>query len=91
MSKETKRTTDHETIRKWAEARDGKPAVVSREGDKTEMLRLDFPGYAEENMEEIDWNKWFDLFEENNLALIYQEETKEGERSNFNKLVNRES
>lgn len=91
MSKKTQRTTDHETIRKWAEARDGKPAVISRDEEKTEMLRLNFPGYAEENLEEIDWDEWFDIFEENNLALIYQEETKEGESSNFNKLVNRDS
>lgn len=91
MSKKTQRTTDHETIRKWAEARDGKPAVISRNEEKTEMLRLNFPGYAEENLEEIDWDEWFDIFEENNLALIYQEETKEGESSNFNKLVNRDS
>ena len=91
MSQKTKRTTDHETIRKWAEAREGKPAVISRDAGQSEMLRLDFPGYAEENLEEIDWDEWFDIFEENNLALIYQEETKEGESSNFNKLVNRDS
>lgn len=91
MSQDTQRTTDHETIRKWAEARNGKPAVVSRDKEKTEMLRLNFPGYAEENLEEIDWDEWFDIFEDNDLALIYQEETKEGESSNFNKLVNRNS
>lgn len=91
MSQETQRTTDHDTIRKWTEARDGKPAVISQDAKKTEMLRLDFPGYAEENLEEVDWDEWFEIFEENNLALIYQEETEEGESSNFNKLVNRDS
>lgn len=91
MSQETQRTTDHDAIRKWAEARDGKPSVISQDGEKTEMLRLDFPGYAEENLEEINWDKWFNIFEENNLELIYQEETKEGEKSNFNKLVSRNS
>lgn len=90
MNQQTQRTTDHSTIKEWAESRDGKPSVVSRDGDKTELIRLDFPGYAEENLEEIDWDQWFDLFESNDLAFIYQEETKEGEQSNFNKLVSRD-
>ena len=37
-------TTDHETIRKWAEARDGRPARVKGTGDAKDagLLRLDF-------------------------------------------------
>lgn len=86
-----KTTTDHNTIKKWAEARNGKPSVVTREGEETEILRIDFPGYDEENLQEIEWDEWFEIFDENDLALIYQDETKEGERSNFNKLVSRET
>lgn len=91
MSRQTKSTTDHNTIRKWAETRDGKPAVVTREGEETELLRIDFPGYREENLQEVEWEQWFDIFDEQDLALIYQEETEEGERSNFNKIVRRET
>lgn len=86
-----KNTTDHDVIKKWVEERDGKPAVIVNEGEKTELLRLNFPGYDEENLEEIDWDKWFEVFEDRELALIYQDKTRDGERSNFNKLVRRDS
>lgn len=85
-----KTTTDHSVIKKWVEKRDGKPAVVVNKGKKTELLRINFPGYAEDNLEEIDWDTWFDVFEDRKLAFIYQEKTKDGETSNFNKLVSRE-
>lgn len=91
MSQETKKTTDHKTIKEWAEQRDAKPAVVTKDGKETELLRLDFPGYAEDNLKEVDWDTWFKLFDENKLEMAYQEETKDGEKSNFNKLVNREN
>lgn len=87
-------TTDHETIRKWAEERGGKPAHVKRTGNKndTGIIRIDFPGYSGgDSLEEISWEEFFEKFEASNLALVYQEETAEGERSNFNKLVSRES
>jgi hypothetical protein len=86
-------TTDHETIREWAEARGGKPAHVKRTGSKndTGIIRIDFPGYSGEgSLEEISWDEFFEKFEESQLALVYQEETASGERSNFNKLVKRD-
>lgn len=89
MAHKSKSTTNHDTIKKWAEERSGKPSVVTQNGERTEMVRIDFPGYSEKNLQEISWDEWFDLFEENNLELIYQEETKEGEKSNFNKIVSR--
>lgn len=89
MTQQTKETTDHDTIKSWATEREGKPSVITEGGNTTEMLRIDFPGYAEDNLEEISWDEWFDLFEENDLKLLYQEETKEGDKSNFNKLVDR--
>lgn len=91
MASQTKRTTDHERIKKWAEERNAKPSVITDDGEKTELIRLDFPGYAKKNLQEISWDQWFDLFEENELELIYQEETEDGQRSNFNKLVDRKS
>lgn len=91
MAQETKRTTNHNTIKKWAEARGGIPSVVTKNGNRTDIIRLDFPGYAEENLQEISWGKWFDLFDENELELIYQEENNEGKTSNFNKLVSRDT
>ncbi len=53
------------------------------------MLRLDFPGYSGDKLQEISWDEFFEKFDERDLALLYQEETAGGQTSNFNKLVNR--
>jgi hypothetical protein len=87
-------TTDHEQIRRWAEARNAKPACVQGTGGARDigLLRLDFPGYSgEDSLQHISWEEWFSKFDERNLALLYQEQTAEGERSNFNKIVSRET
>jgi hypothetical protein len=87
-------TTDHDFIRSWAEERGATPAAVKGTGDDEDpgIIRLDFPGYSGEGkLEPISWEEWFVKFDENGLALLYQEETAEGERSNFNKLVKRET
>jgi hypothetical protein len=86
--------TDHRRIRDWAEARNAKPACVRGTGGKndTGMIRLDFPGFTgSETLQPISWDEWFRAFDENNLALLVQEETADGTRSNFNKLVSRET
>ena len=91
----SKSTTDHETIRRWAEERGGKPACVKGTGGKgdTGMIRLEFPGAPQskdESLQQITWDEFFEKFDESNLALVYQEKTSDGQRSNFNKLVSRE-
>lgn len=86
-------TTDHDTIRKWAEARKGRPACVRGTGSGKDpgIIRLDFPGYSgDDKLEQISWDEWFDKFEEQHLALVYQDKTEDGEQSNFNKLVSRD-
>lgn len=85
-------TTDHQTIRKWAEQRGGRPTRVkgTGSGDDPGVLRLDFPGYSgEDDLEAISWDEFFEKFDQKNLALVYQEKTDDGELSNFNKLVDR--
>jgi hypothetical protein len=84
-------TTDHDKIRKWAEERKAHPACVKGTGSKDDvgLLRLDFPGYSEEKLQEITWDEFFEKFDERELALVYQEKTAEGQVSNFNKLVSR--
>ena len=98
MPTETKHTsqvtTDHDEIRKWAEERGAKPSCVRGTGNKGDvgMIRLDFPGYTgEDSLQPIGWDEWFEKFDKNKLALVYQEETAAGEKSNFNKLVSRET
>jgi hypothetical protein len=86
-SSESKVTTDHDEIRRWVEERGGHPAEVKA----TELLRIDYPGFSgEDSLEEISWEEFFDAFEENNLAFLYQEKTKDGGKSRFSKLVDRD-
>lgn len=42
-------------------------------------------------MKEIPWDDFFEKFDENDLELVYQEKTAEGQKSNFNKLVHPDS
>lgn len=85
-------TTDHEFIRQWAEERGGKPAQVKGTGSDAEIgiIRIDFPGYSGAgSLEPISWDEFFEKFDANELALLYQEKTAAGELSNFNKIVKR--
>ncbi len=94
MANLSRTTRDHEEIRRWAEERGGKPAHVKRTGSQEDIgvLRIEFPGFGgDENLEPISWEDFFDKFDERDLALVYQEETAAGERSNFNKLISAET
>ena len=87
-----KKTKDHDEIRKWAEARGGKPAVVAatESKDQTGIIRLMFPNAPNHNddaLEEIEWDEWFAKFDESGLELTYQEKTAAGKTSDFNKLT----
>ncbi len=83
---EAKRTTDHDTIRKWAEKHGANPSRVKGTGDDEDagLLRLDFDE-PEDRLEPISWEDFFEKFEESNLALLYQDEPD----SRFSKLVRR--
>lgn len=85
-------TRDHNEIRRWAEARGAVPAEVK--GTHTDgeagIIRFEFPNAPNHNdskLEEISWEEFFEKFDQNNLEMVFQEETADGERSNFNKLV----
>jgi hypothetical protein len=95
MGAESKQTTDHDEIRNWVEERGGKPARVKSTGSKGDgggLLRIDYPGFSgEDSLEEITWAEFFEAFEENNLAFLYQDETKDGKKSRFSKLIDRAS
>ncbi len=83
-------TTDHETIRKWAEGKGGKPAAVDRthEGGDVGIIRIMFPTAQQsshENLVEISWDEFFEEFEKRELALVYDQ------GSMFNKIVGRDT
>jgi hypothetical protein len=56
------------------------------------MIRLDFPGYSgERSLEHIEWDEWFQKFDESGLALLVQEKTARGQKRILNKMVSRET
>lgn len=90
----SKHTTNHDEIRKWVEERGGQPAHVrtTGKGDDPGILRISFPGFDDEddqNIEPIEWNEFFSKFDENGLSFLYQEHTADGELSTFNKFTRR--
>jgi len=94
MAGESQVTTDHDEIRRWVEERGGRPACVKGTGAEGDvgMIRIDYPGYSgEETLQQISWKEFFEAFEENGLAFLYQEQTKDGKKSRFSKLISRDS
>ena len=85
-------TTDHDVIKKWIEDRNGHPAVVRATEDNGKsggLLRVEFRD-PEDKLHEIDWDEFFQVFEENKLAFLHQDKTADGKVSRFNKFINRE-
>src|SRR5581483_12187970 len=69
-------TTDHNTIRKWAEKHGGKPAAVESTYSKNDVgiIRLMFPKapHSEhDHLVEISWDEFFKEFDQRKLALLY--------------------
>jgi hypothetical protein len=91
MTSHSNQTTDHDEIRRWVEQHQGQPASVRGTGKgEPGVLRIDFPGGAgEDRLEHIDWDDWFEKFDAENLAFLYQSEKADGSDSTFFKLVNR--
>ena len=93
-----RRTTDHDEIRRWAEARNGKPARILRLANAPNddvALRIDFPEAEEDededaDREELSWDEFFEQFDEKRLAFVYYDDSVAGEPSRFNELVSRQ-
>lgn len=92
---EAQTTTDHETIRQWAETRCARPSTVkgtAAQGESVGILRLDFPGFrGMESLQEISWEEFFQKFDEEELVFLYQEQTEDGRESRFCKFIHQSS
>ena len=87
-------TTDHKKIQQWVAERGGHPARVigTEKRNSPGVLRIDYPGFSgEERLETITWDEFFDGFEKNKLAFLYQERTADGKMSRFSKLIERDT
>ena len=90
MSGKSRVTTDHDEIRRWTEERGGWPATVkaTEKGGKPGILRIDYPGFSgEDTLDKISWEEFFEAFDKNSLAFLYQDE----KDSRFSKLIDRSS
>ncbi len=91
---DTKATTDHNEIKKWAEERGGQPATVKHtsRGESAGILRFKFPTVGDdEDLETVSWDDFFDKFDQGDLAMIYQDQTKDGGTSRFFKFVSKKT
>jgi hypothetical protein len=91
--KESTTTTNHDEIRQWVESRGGKPASIAgteKGGEEAGLLRIDLPGGATNPpLEPISWEDFFQKFDAEKLAFLYQDETADGKESHFCKFVSR--
>jgi len=91
MADESKSTKNHHVIKRWVEQRGGWPATVQgtrRNAEPAGLLRIDFPGYSgKQKLKKISWEEFFRKFDQSNLAFLYQEKTRTGRTSRFNKFV----
>ncbi len=83
-------TTDHDTIRKWAEQHGGKPAAVDRTHQKGDVgiIRVMFPKAPNSehgHLVEISWDEFFKEFDDRELALLYDP------KSMFSKIIGRDT
>ena len=92
--------TDRETIRDWAAARMGAPAVIdtSPASGTQPMLRIVFDQIAYQDQDRaeraansggfelVEWDEWFDLFEKQNLALVVAKDVP-GRREQFHEII----
>jgi len=94
-SKNSRVLTDPEEIRQWAEERGARPACVQGTGGKGDvgMIRLEFGGPFgnDDKLQEISWDDWSREFQDRDLALIVQDKTARGQKSNFNKLISKQT
>lgn len=93
---------DHEAIRDWAAARMGSPAIIdaSAEGGTQPVLRLVFDqaSYQDQDRPErppnaggyelVEWDEWFKLFDEAQLALVVAPE-QPGRKDSFHEIIRR--
>lgn len=93
--------TDHDKIRDWAAARAGSPALSDTTSGMEQshpVLHLIFGQLAYQEAGEgvdrtdgltvVDWDEWFRLFDERQLALVVNIEAP-GKRDSFHEFIRR--
>ncbi len=95
-----KTTTDHTEIKEWVEKNGGRPEVFDHPGatGDTVGLRISFPGSADTELlssdsqpKYISWEKFLELFEEQELAFIYEDGEKMRDLSYAYRFIKRDA
>lgn len=87
-----RRTVDHDTIRRWAEERSAFPvhAVAPLDRGDPRTLRIRVPGKRmRTRVEPIQWHEWFERFDEQRFAFVFEDRAPDGKPSVTNRLVRR--
>lgn len=84
-------TIDHETIRTWVERRGSTAARVTEAADDDPGSLAVVPEDTDDDsVERIPWEEFFRIFEEENLAFVYQAERDDPDERWFCRFVDRE-
>jgi hypothetical protein len=96
MTTDLNMTVDHQEIISWVSRRQGAPALTARAqgGQPAGTLLIRFPRHVVPRTNgikasEISWEEFFERFDRDNLALLYQEQTTSGRLSYFSRLIER--
>ena len=85
---EAQTTQDHDIIRRWAQARGGRPSSVPQTRSKGDsgILRLDFDP-RDESLDPLSGDEFFQKFDAAHLSFLYWDEPGDGKKSRFLKFI----
>ncbi|RFC62904.1 hypothetical protein DYI37_13185 [Fulvimarina endophytica] len=86
---DSKQLTDHDKIKAWAADSEGRPAIVADTEDGSKgpgLLRFDH-GQDNDGLEPISWDRFFEIFEDQKLALLIDAS---GDNQQFSRFVSRD-
>lgn len=88
---DTETTTDHDTIREWVEERGSTAAQVTEPvGDDPGSLAVVPEGKMDDSVRGISWEAFFEIFEDEELAFVYQIDKDDPDEQWFCTFIERE-
>lgn len=88
---ETRRTTDHGTIRNWLESNDLAVArTAETDRSRSGGLTVVTEGRTDDSIKEVTWDEFFETFEDEGLAFVYRTETMGPEKQLYYEFVPRD-
>jgi hemerythrin superfamily protein len=82
-----KRTTEPETIRRWAAQRQGTPARLRDDRGSSQLVIRFADGLPRGPMEDLSWDDFLRELKDQQLTFLYLETTRRGRRSRYHKVA----